>query len=103
MRCGASPRIRRTRPRPTPCDVMRAITASIHRMHPGIPITPYLESGGTDGLVYRNAGIPTFASSGVFMKASDVFAHGLNERIPVEAFYQGVDHIHDLAITLGAR
>jgi carboxypeptidase PM20D1 len=83
-------------------DVMRAITASIHRVHPGIPITPYLESGGTDGLVYRNAGIPTFASSGIFMKASDVFAHGLNERIPVTGFYQGVDHIHDLAVSLGA-
>jgi carboxypeptidase PM20D1 len=82
-------------------DVMRAITASIHRIHPGIPITPYLESGGTDGLVYRNAGIPTFASSGIFMKASDVFAHGLNERIPVAGFYQGVDHIHDLALALG--
>ena len=84
-------------------DVTAAITASIHRMYPGIPITPYLETGGTDGLVYRSAGIPTYASSGVFMKNSDAFAHGLNERIPVASFYQAVDHIHDLAVTLGAR
>jgi carboxypeptidase PM20D1 len=82
-------------------DVMNAIAASIHRIHPGVPITPYLESGGTDGLVYRNAGIPTFGSSGIFMKAGDVFAHGLNERIPVAGFYQGVEHIHDLAVALG--
>jgi carboxypeptidase PM20D1 len=84
-------------------DVMTAIATSIHRLYPGIPITPYLESGGTDGLVYRGAGIPTFASSGIFMKASDVFAHGLNERIPVAGFYQGVDHIHDLAVALGGK
>ncbi|CAN5831916.1 M20/M25/M40 family metallo-hydrolase [soil metagenome] len=85
-------------------DVMAAITRSIHRIHPGVPVTPYLESGGTDGLVYRTAGIPTFASSGVFLKSSDMFAHGLNERIPVTSFYQGVDHIHDLAVALaGAR
>ena len=82
-------------------DVTAAITTSIHRRYPGIPITPYLETGGTDGLVYRSAGIPTYASSGIFMKNSDVFAHGLNERIPVSSFYQGVDHIHDLAVTLG--
>jgi acetylornithine deacetylase/succinyl-diaminopimelate desuccinylase-like protein len=85
-------------PRP---DVMAAITRSIHARHPGIPITPYMESGGTDGIVYRTAGIPTFATSGVFLKASDMFAHGLNERIPVASFYEAIDHIHDLAVTLG--
>ncbi|HVJ27417.1 MAG TPA: peptidase dimerization domain-containing protein, partial [Vicinamibacterales bacterium] len=82
-------------------DVTAAITTSIHRIYPGIPITPYLETGGTDGLVYRSAGIPTYASSGIFMKNSDMFAHGLNERIPVKSFYQAVDHIHELAVTLG--
>jgi hypothetical protein len=61
-----------------------------------------MESGGTDGLVYRLAGIPTFASPGLFLKASDMFAHGLNERVPVSSFYRAIDHIHDLAVTLGA-
>jgi acetylornithine deacetylase/succinyl-diaminopimelate desuccinylase-like protein len=82
-------------------DVMAAIAASIHRRYPGIPIVPYMESGGTDGLVYRTAGIPTWASPGAFLKASDMFAHGLNERIPVASFYQAIDHIHDLAVALG--
>jgi carboxypeptidase PM20D1 len=93
--------VRVSSPSASRADVTEAITASIHRFHPGIPITPYLESGATDGLIYRNAGIPTFASSGIFMKASDAFAHGLNERIPVAGFYQGIDHIHDLAVALG--
>jgi acetylornithine deacetylase/succinyl-diaminopimelate desuccinylase-like protein len=84
-------------------DVMAAVTRSIHARHPGIPITPYMESGGTDGIVYRTAGIPTFATSGVFLKASDMFAHGLNERIPVASFYEAIDHIHDMAVALGGR
>jgi acetylornithine deacetylase/succinyl-diaminopimelate desuccinylase-like protein len=84
-------------------DVMQAIAASIHAKYPGLPITPFMESGGTDGLIYRAAGIPTFASSGVFLKASDMFAHGLNERIPVASFYQAIDHTHDLAMTLGGQ
>ncbi|MBX3561376.1 MAG: M20/M25/M40 family metallo-hydrolase [Sphingomonas sp.] len=84
-------------------DVTAAITRSIHRRHPGVAITPYLESGGTDGLVYRAAGIPTFATSGIFMKPEDMRFHGLDERIPVAAFYEAIEHIHDLALELGGR
>lgn len=84
-------------------DVTAAITKAVHAVYPGVPVVPYLESGGTDGKVYRSQGIPTFATSGVFMKASDMFAHGLNERLPVKAFYEGVDHIHRLAKDLGGR
>ena len=82
-------------------DVMAAIARSIHARYPGLPITPYLEAGGTDGLVYRNAGIPTYASSGAFYKESDIFFHGLNERIAVPSFYMAVDHIYELARELG--
>ena len=77
------------------------IATSIHSRYPGVPITPYLESGGTDGLIYRIAGIPTWATSGVFIKPNEMFAHGLNERIPVASFYAGIEHIHDLAVALG--
>ena len=82
-------------------DVERAIAASIRKRYSGVPLSPYLESGGTDGLIYRSAGIPTWASSGVFIKPDEMFAHGLDERIPVKSFYDGLDHIHDLAIELG--
>lgn len=82
-------------------DVMAAITRAVHVNYPGVPVVPYLESGGTDGKVYRKAGIPTFASSGVFMKPEEMYAHGLNERIPVKSFYEGLDHIYRLAAEFG--
>ena len=82
-------------------DVMKAITRAVHDKYPGVPVVPYLESGGTDGKVYRTAGIPTFASSGLFSKPSEMYAHGLNERLPVESFYEGIDHIYRLAVELG--
>lgn len=81
-------------------DVMAAIATSVHARTPGVAISPYLESGGTDGLIYRSAGIPTWASSGVFIRPEEMFAHGLNERIPVASFYAAIDHIHDLAVAL---
>ena len=82
-------------------DVMKAISNAVHEKYPGVPVVPYLESGGTDGKVYRTAGIPTFASSGLFSKASEMYAHGLNERLPVRSFYEGIDHIYQLAVELG--
>jgi carboxypeptidase PM20D1 len=82
-------------------DVERAIASSIHKRYPGVAVSPYLESGGTDGVVYRTAGIPTWASSGVFINPDEMFAHGLDERIPVNSFYAGLDHIYDLAVELG--
>jgi acetylornithine deacetylase/succinyl-diaminopimelate desuccinylase-like protein len=82
-------------------DVMAAITRAVHADYPDVMVVPYLESGGTDGKVYRAAGIPTFASSGLFSKPSEMFAHGLNERLPVVAFYRGLDHIYRLAVELG--
>jgi acetylornithine deacetylase/succinyl-diaminopimelate desuccinylase-like protein len=82
-------------------DVMAAITRAVHKDYPGVMVVPYLESGGTDGKVYRIAGIPTFATSGLFGKPSEMFAHGLNERLPVASFYRGLDHIYRVAVDLG--
>jgi acetylornithine deacetylase/succinyl-diaminopimelate desuccinylase-like protein len=82
-------------------DIERAIAQSIHSRYPKVAVSPYLESGGTDGMVYRAVGIPTWASSGVFINPAEMFAHGLDERIPVKSFYDGIEHIYDLARVLG--
>ena len=82
-------------------DIERAIARSIQKRQPGVPLSPYLESGGTDGMIYRTVGIPTWASSGVFIKPDEMYAHGLDERVPVKSFYDGIEHIHDLAVALG--
>ena len=84
-------------------EVRAAIEAEVHRRYPGVPVSPYLESGGTDGRVYRIAGIPTHATSGIFMKPEHMFAHGLDERIPVAAFYEAIEHVHALAVSLGGE
>jgi len=73
-------------------DVMAALDKAVHVRYPGIPIMGYLESGGTDGMHFRSAGIPTVAISSIFMNPDDMFAHGLNERLPIKAFYDGLDH-----------
>jgi len=82
-------------------DVMQAITRAVHDVYPDVPVVPYLGSGTTDGKVYRRAGIPTFVSSGLFAKPAEMYSHGLNERLPVRSFYEGLEHIYRLAVELG--
>lgn len=73
-------------------DVMAAVTKAVHARYPGLPVVPYMESGGTDGMHFRNAGVPAFAVSSLFMNPAEMYAHGLNERVPVDAFFAAMDH-----------
>lgn len=73
-------------------DVVAAVTKAVHASYPGVRIVPTMSSGATDGVFYRASGIPTYGASELFMKDSDSYAHGLNERIPVDAFYKGLTH-----------
>jgi acetylornithine deacetylase/succinyl-diaminopimelate desuccinylase-like protein len=81
-------------------DVMDAVTASIHTRYPGIPIMPVQESGATDGIFYRAAGIPTYGISETFIRPKDQFAPGLDERIPVSSYYDGLEHWYRIVKTL---
>lgn len=73
-------------------DVLAAVGRAVHTHYPGLKVVPYLESGGTDGMHFRKAGIPTWGVSGIFMNPDEMYAHGLNERVPIEAFFGALDH-----------
>ena len=73
-------------------DVVDAVKKAVHTRYPGLKVMGFMESGGTDGMHFRKAGVPTLAVSGLFMNPDENFAHGLNERVPVKAFYGALDH-----------
>ena len=73
-------------------DVVAAVKKAVHARYPGMKVMGYMESGGTDGMHFRKAGIPTWAVSGLFMNPDEMYAHGLNERVPVKGFYDALDH-----------
>lgn len=73
-------------------DVRAAISGAVQARYPGLRIVPSMSAGATDGLHFRRAGIPTYGASAIFMKEEDAFAHGLNERVPIDAFYDALDH-----------
>ena len=73
-------------------DVLKAVRKAIDTRYPGLEIIPAMSSGGTDGMHFRKAGIESYGVNGIYMKSSDSFAHGLNERMPVESFFSNVEH-----------
>jgi acetylornithine deacetylase/succinyl-diaminopimelate desuccinylase-like protein len=58
---------------------------------PAVPVAPVMEAGATDGMYVRLAGIPTYGISALPEDPDDVRAHGKDERVGVEAFYQATE------------
>ncbi|HME41044.1 MAG TPA: M20/M25/M40 family metallo-hydrolase [Steroidobacteraceae bacterium] len=77
---------------PMRADVMNAVAKAVAAADPGAPVVPTQAAYATDGAVYRNAGIPTYGVGAVFIMDSEEFAHGLNERIRVKEFYNGLTY-----------
>lgn len=73
-------------------DVTAEVARAVHARFPGLPIVPSMSAGATDAMHFRAQGVPTYGVSGLFMKSSDEFAHGLNERVPVAAIDGALDH-----------
>jgi acetylornithine deacetylase/succinyl-diaminopimelate desuccinylase-like protein len=78
-------------------DVVSAYTAAVRARHPGAAVTPDMSAGATDGLYFRTRGMPVYGVDGSWaVIPQDERAHGRDERLPVRAFYNDVDHWTDL-------
>ncbi len=82
-------------PSPLSREIMDPIERVTKRLW-NIPVIPVMETGATDGLFLRNAGIPVYGVSGVFVDINDVRAHGRDERIGVQDYYDGAEYIYQL-------
>jgi len=78
-------------PSPLTASIMGPIEQLVAEQFPGIPVVPVMEAGATDGLALRNAGIPTYGVSAVFEEQNDVRAHGRDERVSVQSFYDALE------------
>jgi acetylornithine deacetylase/succinyl-diaminopimelate desuccinylase-like protein len=83
-------------PSPLSPEVVGAIERVTEQMWPGVPVIPTMSTGATDGLYLRNQGIPTYGVSGIFGEIDDIRAHGRDERIGIEAFFEGREFLDRL-------
>lgn len=71
-------------------DVMQPLEKVAAEMWPGAPVIPTMSTGASDGVYTNAAGLPTFGISGTAIDMDDVRAHGKDERLGVQSFYNGV-------------
>ena len=78
-------------PSPVGGPVLQTLERLVAEQWPGVPVSPMMETGATDGLWVRRAGIPTYGIAAITEDPDDVRAHGKDERVGVEAFYQATE------------
>jgi acetylornithine deacetylase/succinyl-diaminopimelate desuccinylase-like protein len=81
-------------------DLMKQITRITDTLWPGVIVIPSMSTGATDGKALRVAGVETYGVSGLFGERGDVRAHGQDERMLAEAFYQAQVFLYDLVKAL---
>lgn len=90
-------------PSPLTPEVMNAITRAKDTVWPGLPIVPMMETGATDGLYFRQIGIPTYGITGTSEDIDDVRIHGKDERMSVQDFYNGLEFEYQLVKTIASK
>ena len=88
-------------PSPLRPDLFQAASRITDTMWPGTQTVPTMVMGATDGLYLRRAGIPTYGIQGIFIERDDFRAHGQDERLGVNEFYEGDAFLYELVKSLG--
>jgi acetylornithine deacetylase/succinyl-diaminopimelate desuccinylase-like protein len=73
-------------------DFVKAVEKAIHGVYPGVPVFPSMASGASDSMWFRHHGVASYGASPVFIKESEDFSHGLNERTPIANIRPAIDY-----------
>ena len=87
---------------PLSLEVLRPIERLVGAMWPGVPVLPVMDPWATDGLHLRRAGIPVYGAPAVFTEIDPIRSHGKDERVGVQAFYEGLDYMYRLMQALAS-
>jgi len=83
-------------------EVVKAMEKTLIETYPGVPLVATMSAGASDGKFTRTAGIPTFGIACMFFELGDNRAHGKDERIGAQDFYDGVNFSYKLIRALSA-
>ncbi len=81
-------------------EVFAVVAKAVHQHCPSVPIACTQPAGVSDGREFQLAGIRNYGTSGLFQRDEDEFAHGLNERVRVDAVYHSVEYMLTLITEL---
>ncbi len=90
-------------PSPLLPEVVQVEEKTVRSIWPGLPVVPTMSTGASDGRYLRIAGIPTYGIACMFFELNDNRAHGKDERIGVQDFYDGVEVSYRLVRNLSSK
>jgi acetylornithine deacetylase/succinyl-diaminopimelate desuccinylase-like protein len=97
MRGGARP------PAPSPLlpELFDAVNQVTREMWGNVPVIPVMSTGATDSRFFRASGVPAYGVSGLFSDpAVDARAHGRDERMRIQSYYEGQEFLWRLTRAL---
>jgi acetylornithine deacetylase/succinyl-diaminopimelate desuccinylase-like protein len=93
-----------TPPSPLLPEVLEPVSRISEEMFGKIPIIPEMTTGATDSRFFRARGVPAFGTSGIFIDPADgQRAHGRDERLRVQSFFEGQEFLYRLTKALSTR
>jgi acetylornithine deacetylase/succinyl-diaminopimelate desuccinylase-like protein len=72
------------------------VTKAIRLAYPGVPVFPSMSSGASDSMWFRQQNVPSYGVSPMFIKTTDHFSHGLNERAPLADIAPSITYLLSL-------
>src|SRR5215207_3373488 len=87
-------------------ELMDPVAQVTRDMWGNIPVIPVMSTGATDSRFFRALGVPAFGVSGLFSDPTvDARAHGRDERMRVQSYYEGQEFLYRLtkALTSSSR
>ncbi|HUQ81738.1 MAG TPA: M20/M25/M40 family metallo-hydrolase [Gemmatimonadaceae bacterium] len=87
-------------------ELMDPVAQITRDMWGNIPVIPVMSTGATDSRFFRALGVPAFGVSGLFSDPTvDARAHGRDERMRMQSYYEGQEFLYRLtkALTTAPR
>ena len=88
-------------PSPLLPELFDAVTQVTRDMWGNVPVIPVMSTGATDSRFFRALGTPAFGVSGLFSDPTvDARAHGRDERMRIQSYYEGQEFLWRLTKAL---
>jgi acetylornithine deacetylase/succinyl-diaminopimelate desuccinylase-like protein len=82
-------------------ELFGPVTQITREMFGNIPVIPVMSTGATDSRYFRARDVPSFGVSGLFSDPTvDARAHGRDERMRMQSYYEGQEFLYRLTKAL---
>ena len=85
-------------------DIMQPVTQVTKELFGNIPVIPTMSTGANDSRFFLSVGVPAYGVSGLFLDPRvDARAHGRDERMRIQSYYEGQEFLYRLTKLLATN